>query len=235
MTRRSIAAALVSGLVLASSATAGDGTVVQTGALPGPGVTDIVLDQFDTQGGTRALDSVQLDFFTFFSGGYQTDGSGVAVDVLVSLTADYQLDATLLGETEARLEFTVPNTGPAVAVSFFDTDSDMTLLDTDLDAWIGDATITLTAESTFTIDEDPPGVIFTGAGGSAEYTVTYTYVDVAPCPADLDGNGSVGFADLTQLISAWGPCAGCPEDLDGNGSVGFADLTALLTGWGRCA
>jgi hypothetical protein len=37
-----------------------------------------------------------------------------------------------------------------------------------------------------------------------------------------------------MLLSAWGPCAGCPEDLDGNGAVGFNDLTILLAAWGAC-
>jgi hypothetical protein len=55
------------------------------------------------------------------------------------------------------------------------------------------------------------------------------------CPADFEGSGDVGFADLTQLLSVWGACAtSCPEDLDGNGAVGFADLTSLLSAWGPC-
>ena len=28
------------------------------------------------------------------------------------------------------------------------------------------------------------------------------------CPADVDGNGEVGFPDLLEIISAWGPCSG---------------------------
>ena len=28
------------------------------------------------------------------------------------------------------------------------------------------------------------------------------------CPEDLDGNGEVGFPDLLEIISAWGPCSG---------------------------
>jgi len=52
--------------------------------------------------------------------------------------------------------------------------------------------------------------------------------------ADFDGDGNVGFSDLTQLLAAWGPCAGCPEDLDGDDSVGFADLTTVLNSWGPC-
>ncbi|MBT8486351.1 MAG: VCBS repeat-containing protein, partial [Phycisphaerae bacterium] len=42
-----------------------------------------------------------------------------------------------------------------------------------------------------------------------------------PCPADLDGSGDVGFADLLSVLSAWGPCTGtCAQDLDGSGDVG---------------
>ena len=59
--------------------------------------------------------------------------------------------------------------------------------------------------------------------------------DECECPSDLDGSGSVGFGDLTQMLSAWGACATtCPEDLDGDGTVGFADLTMLLSDWGPC-
>jgi hypothetical protein len=56
-----------------------------------------------------------------------------------------------------------------------------------------------------------------------------------PCVEDLDGDGAVGFTDLTQLLGAWGDCSGCPEDFDGDGAVGFTDLTQLLGKWGPCA
>ena len=62
--------------------------------------------------------------------------------------------------------------------------------------------------------------------------------DVSTCPGggssvpgDLDGDGSVGGADLGLLLGSWGPCAGCPADLDGNGTVDGADLGALLGAW----
>jgi len=54
------------------------------------------------------------------------------------------------------------------------------------------------------------------------------------CPADLDGCGTVGFADLLQVLQAWGPCPGCPEDIDGSGDVGFSDLVTVLAAWGPC-
>ena len=55
-----------------------------------------------------------------------------------------------------------------------------------------------------------------------------------PCPGDLDGSGSVGFADLVMLINRWGACAGCAADQDGDGVVGFEDLMIVLKTWGGC-
>lgn len=49
-------------------------------------------------------------------------------------------------------------------------------------------------------------------------------------PADLNGDGSVGPADLSVLLAAWGTPG--PGDLSGDGTVGPADLTALLAAWG---
>lgn len=54
------------------------------------------------------------------------------------------------------------------------------------------------------------------------------------CPADLDGDGSVGASDLLALLAAWGPNPDHPADLDGDGSVGASDLLALLANWGPC-
>ncbi|TVQ31492.1 MAG: esterase family protein [Phycisphaeraceae bacterium] len=54
------------------------------------------------------------------------------------------------------------------------------------------------------------------------------------CPADLNGDGLVGSADLSALLGSWGPCPGCAADLDGDGVVGAGDLAALLGSWGPC-
>ena len=61
-------------------------------------------------------------------------------------------------------------------------------------------------------------------------------IDDGPsCPGDVDGNGSVEFADLVSLLSAWGSsCTGCPEDVDGSGTVEFSDLVGLLSAFGPC-
>lgn len=59
----------------------------------------------------------------------------------------------------------------------------------------------------------------------------------APCPADLDGSGSVDLGDLLVLLSFWGTCpagAACPADLDHTDAVDLADLLVLLANWGPC-
>ncbi|MCP3902625.1 MAG: hypothetical protein GY715_03230 [Planctomycetes bacterium] len=54
------------------------------------------------------------------------------------------------------------------------------------------------------------------------------------CPADLNGNGDVDFADILVVIGAWG-CVTCPdEDLNNNGTVDFADILFIIGMWGPC-
>lgn len=59
---------------------------------------------------------------------------------------------------------------------------------------------------------------------------------IAPCIADIDGDGEVGGRDMTAVLSAWGACgsASCDADLDRNGEVGAGDLAALVAAWGVC-
>ena len=56
----------------------------------------------------------------------------------------------------------------------------------------------------------------------------------ATCKADINGDGMVGFNDLTALLGAWGT-DNPKADLDLNGDVGFSDLTTLLGLWGPCS
>ena len=51
---------------------------------------------------------------------------------------------------------------------------------------------------------------------------------------DLDGDGTIGPADLVLLIESWGSCALCPADLNGDGQTTAADLALLLGNWGPC-
>ena len=61
------------------------------------------------------------------------------------------------------------------------------------------------------------------------------------CPADIDGNGDVGFDDLLRVLSQWTTpdCIGedCPSgnaDINCVDGVGFDDLLQVLNQWGPC-
>ncbi len=56
------------------------------------------------------------------------------------------------------------------------------------------------------------------------------------CVGDLDGDGAVDGADLTQVLGKWGACGdgSCDGDLTGDGIVDGADLTIILGSWGPC-
>ena len=56
---------------------------------------------------------------------------------------------------------------------------------------------------------------------------------LAPCPADLTGDGAVNASDLAALIAAWGQL-GVPADFAGDG-VGSDDLAVVLSAWGPCS
>ncbi len=82
-----------------------------------------------------------------------------------------------------------------------------------------------------------------GIQGNAHFVNSFITCDVIPappcepppaCEADLDGDGTVGAADLAQLLGSWGPCKACPADFDGDGIIDAADLAQLLGNWGPC-
>ena len=54
--------------------------------------------------------------------------------------------------------------------------------------------------------------------------------------ADVNGDGAVGFGDVLQVLTDWGPCAvpvpDCSSDVNADGFVDFADLLSVLTDWG---
>lgn len=66
----------------------------------------------------------------------------------------------------------------------------------------------------------------------AQYSVTIFDTGTQACPADLDGDGSVGGADLTSMLAGWGSAS---ADIDGDGTTGGTDLTTLLAAWGPCS
>lgn len=63
----------------------------------------------------------------------------------------------------------------------------------------------------------------------------YVFRGLAACPADLDGDGAVGFSDLVQLLASFGTASGAlleDGDLNGDGAVGFDDMVLLLAAYG---
>lgn len=55
-----------------------------------------------------------------------------------------------------------------------------------------------------------------------------------PCTGDVNGDGSIDFADLNELLDQWGNSVtpGTVGDVDYSGVVNFADLEILLEAWG---
>ena len=78
-------------------------------------------------------------------------------------------------------------------------------------------------------------VVIGAHGEDHQAGAAYIYdLSTCLCPADLDGDGSIGILDLLGLLAAWGPNPGHPADFDGDGTVGILDLLALLANWGPC-
>lgn len=73
------------------------------------------------------------------------------------------------------------------------------------------------------------GPVFQSLGEGRALVVADTS---APCPGDVDGNGTVDGGDLGVLLGQWGTAGSA--DFDGNGTVDGADLGALLGAWGAC-
>ena len=53
------------------------------------------------------------------------------------------------------------------------------------------------------------------------------------CLGDSNGDGKVDFADLVDLLAAWGTDSAI-HDLDGDGQVTAGDLLILLAAYGAC-
>ncbi len=73
---------------------------------------------------------------------------------------------------------------------------------------------------------------FQSLGGVQGRLIRFDCGVVAPCGADLDGDGAVGAADLALLLGSWGTS---DADLDGDGVTGASDLAVMPGAWGECA
>ncbi len=54
------------------------------------------------------------------------------------------------------------------------------------------------------------------------------------CPTDINGDGTVGVADILSMIDNWGPCSNCPADINGDGVVVVSELREVVGTWGPC-
>ena len=72
----------------------------------------------------------------------------------------------------------------------------------------------------------------------SERQSTPLYGTTECCPADFDGDGTVGASDLAELLGSWGPYEPCPPfaaaDFNQDCGVNAADLAQLLGDWGPC-
>ncbi|MHC4306175.1 MAG: hypothetical protein ACYSW2_17105 [Planctomycetota bacterium] len=93
------------------------------------------------------------------------------------------------------------------------------------------------ASLTFHVVGDGPGAFYNGdilLNGIQLWKID----EPIPCPADIDGNLSVGINDFLLMLAVWGQCSDpptpCPADVDGDGTVGIIDFLLLLAAWGPC-
>ncbi len=80
-------------------------------------------------------------------------------------------------------------------------------------------------------DTNPQSIVEAGVDA---VRIFFPFCITAPCPADLNGDGSVAIEDFLELLAAWGPNPGHPADLNGDGSVAIEDFLELLATWGPC-
>lgn len=52
------------------------------------------------------------------------------------------------------------------------------------------------------------------------------------CPADINGDSTVGGSDLTLVLAGWGSAG--DSDINGDGTTNGTDLAAVLAAWGPC-
>ncbi len=58
--------------------------------------------------------------------------------------------------------------------------------------------------------------------------------DPNDCPADVNGDGTVGVSDILEMINDWGPCSNCASDVNGDGVVDVSDMLEVVGAWGPC-
>lgn len=73
----------------------------------------------------------------------------------------------------------------------------------------------------------------TQMGGHITAPASATTFCCTPCPCDITGDRLVDATDLSAVLSGWGTTGG-GGDINRDGQVGGADLTDLFAAWGNC-
>jgi hypothetical protein len=104
----------------------------------------------------------------------------------------------------------------------------------------GDAFVILEAPGTVTgsFANSPvsfvPGRVYLWSVHYNADSVVLMLDEVVPCPADLNGDGTTGGADIGLLLAAWGTCDDCIADINLDGAVDGIDLGLLLSSGDPC-
>ena len=197
----------------------------QTDATPAPGVRAFVTG-LGTPGGVAGAQDVDAGTTTLVSPSYDLAGASSAT---MSVALWYFCDDALNGNTAQvdYLRVEASNGGAWTLVEEVRTvTTAWTTKTVDLADFIA---LTGSVRVRFVISDIGNNSV-TEAGVDDFSIVVGTCVE-SNCPADLDGDGSVGSADLSALLNAWGSPKG---DIDGDGTVGSSDIAALLNAWGGC-
>lgn len=84
-----------------------------------------------------------------------------------------------------------------------------------------------------TVDPVTGDFLFSTFGGG-DRVLRVSRIAAGACPGDLDGDRSVGGADLGALLTSWGSTSGGSADINADDIVDAADLGLLLAAWGAC-
>lgn len=193
----------------------------------GTATVDVELDPFTAGYIAVRMDLDGLSSYTTFAVANGIDSSGVGI--FVWQDGEFVVEETLLGVeidmSSARIRASWSGGELSLVVTSLVTQESVSLS-------VSDAPV-------------PPfsGVALVAAPGGPEASFGAWFDDfeiegeecVPPCPADVDGDGSVAFADVLAVLDAFGACDGCPEDVSGDGVVGFDDILEVLAAFGPCS
>ena len=193
-----------------------------------PSFTDLSMDTGDLNGPEFVEYTIQLD----------GDLDSLGVDITFTNGANSEADGTWAGDI--AIQITDPS-GACVEVGSFNVE---TCANGILEDFPSDWDTPDNGDYSYTF-----GLCGQSLSGSGDWTVRLTHgfatglddrwngtltfgvlSEDSTCPADLSGDGQVGFNDLSIILSNWLSSDG--GDVNGDGETNFADLAGVLSAWG---